>query len=368
MNGSQAQKPVTMRDVAAAAGVNQSTVSRSLRGETSVSERVRTEVRRVAEELGYRPNPFVAAFTAQVRGYRRSPRRAAIALLNLHRADDQMPFLERYTNGAIARANSLGFGAEVFHYRQVNRDGARLVGILQHRGIRGLLIMPLPGYEDLSDLDVTHLACATINLAERTPRINHAVPDYFRNTQVALERLEALGYTRIGFCTKAAELTGFGRYALASYLVWQQKLPRSIRLAAHVDPALRSGSPMDRDALSQWLKRVRPDAVVSNDASFLRWMREFGIAVPAATAFASLNWETEQPRVAGVDQRQELVGAAAMDLVIGQIYRNEYGRPDSMKTVFIEGIWRDGATVTKRAPAAANADDGRMHQYARRRS
>jgi hypothetical protein len=70
-----------------------------------------------------------------------------------------------------------------------------------------------------------------------------------------------------------------------------------------------------------------------------------GIQVPEEIGFAALTHNKETSDMAGIDQRQEMVGAAAMDLVIGHIYRNEYGMPGAMKTVFIDGVWKNGNTV-----------------------
>jgi hypothetical protein len=77
-------------------------------------------------------------------------------------------------------------------------------------------------------------------------------------------------------------------------------------------------------------------------------MKAAGISVPDETGFACLTCGQEDTALAGIDQCQQMVGAAAMDLVIGHIFRNEYGLPDAMKSVFIDGIWRDGNTVSNR--------------------
>src|SRR4029453_4885337 len=59
MSGRKAvRRPVTLRDVAAAASVHVATASRALDSQTAhpVSPETRARVKRVAEELGYRPH------------------------------------------------------------------------------------------------------------------------------------------------------------------------------------------------------------------------------------------------------------------------------------------------------------------------
>lgn len=341
-------RPVTTRDIAEAAGVNQSTVSRALRNDASVSSAMQQRIRALADEMGYRPNPFVSAFTAQVRGYRRSPQHASIALLNAYHSDRRMPFVARYAEGATRRAEQLGFKVDYFDFQQLECRTRRLLQILNSRGIRGLLILPLPVDVNLADLEVDHLACATVDLSDNLPPISHALPDYFRHTQTAARRLEQYGLKRIGFCTKQSELKGFARYHVASYLEWQQHLPPEARLAIHVDEVPDGRLQGNRDAFLQWVERECPDAVISNDVRFYQWMISAGIDVPGEIGFATLTREDGNVNLAGIDQQQARVGAAAMDLVVGHIYRNEYGVPETHATVFIDGLWRDGASVRKR--------------------
>jgi len=66
------QGPVTLHDVARAAGVAVSTVSRALSNPDRVSARTREHVRAVAEQLDYRPNRIAQALPSgsmSVRGW-----------------------------------------------------------------------------------------------------------------------------------------------------------------------------------------------------------------------------------------------------------------------------------------------------------
>jgi DNA-binding LacI/PurR family transcriptional regulator len=61
MNG---VSPVGIRDVARAAGVSKTTVSHALSGKGRIPEETRARVRRIAEELGYRPSPVARGLAA----------------------------------------------------------------------------------------------------------------------------------------------------------------------------------------------------------------------------------------------------------------------------------------------------------------
>ena len=42
-----------------------------------------------------------------------------------------------------------------------------------------------------------------------------------------------------------------------------------------------------------------------------------------------------------IDTRPAKMGAAAVELVVGQIHRNERGSPEIPHTLLLEGVWTD---------------------------
>jgi LacI family transcriptional regulator len=49
-----------------------------------------------------------------------------------------------------------------------------------------------------------------------------------------------------------------------------------------------------------------------------------------------------------MNQNNDLVGAAAVDLVVGELHRNEAGIPTYPKCVMIESQWIEGTTLKPR--------------------
>jgi LacI family transcriptional regulator len=88
---------VTVRDVAAAAGVSPGTASRALRGHPQISEVCIARVRHVAEELGYRP---LRDRTGRRRSEPLVGRRIAIALLGIDRSLAGYPAVGEAIHGA----------------------------------------------------------------------------------------------------------------------------------------------------------------------------------------------------------------------------------------------------------------------------
>ena len=81
------------------------------------------------------------------------------------------------------------------------------------------------------------------------------------------------------------------------------------------------------------------------------WLREAGIAVPRQVASALLDWHGQYGDIAGADQNNALVGAAAVDILITQLRHNERGIPEHPRTTMIDSTWHDGATVPPRPGA-----------------
>ena len=46
-----------------------------------------------------------------------------------------------------------------------------------------------------------------------------------------------------------------------------------------------------------------------------------------------------------MNQNNALVGSAAIDMLVGQLHRNEIGLPDSPKASFTQSTWIDATTT-----------------------
>jgi LacI family transcriptional regulator len=336
----------TMRDIARQAGVDQSTVSRALRDDRRIRVEVRAKVKAVAERMGYRPNPFVSAFTAQVLHHRRSPQGAVIAMLDANPPGAPDYGID-YRAGAKARAEALGFRVELFVLAKLGGSLRRLRQVLDARGIVALLVLPVPTDFDLSGFDFNGLAVATVDPTLHQPVIPRAEADYFGGMQLALDELAARAYRRPAFCTTRREVDYIGRQWLGAFTGWQALRSSTDRMAPYV------GHDYDEEDFGQWLAEARPDALVVNSFCFLTWARKRGLRAPKTGGVALGINPQERPGLAGVKQNGEEVGAAAVDMIVTRIYRNEYGLPAKTKRLVVEATWFEGGSVRKRAGSAS---------------
>lgn len=95
----------------------------------------------------------------------------------------------------------------------------------------------------------------------------------------------------------------------------------------------------------QWLQVFRPDAVIASFAHIRDCLIETGVTIPKDLGFVSLSWREDLPDCTGIRQPYAELGAAAVDLVVAQIQRNERGLPRLAKALLLEGEWVEGRTL-----------------------
>ncbi|PTX97340.1 hypothetical protein DB346_20255 [Verrucomicrobia bacterium LW23] len=339
-------RPVTTRDIAEAAGVAQSTVSRALNNNPLISDAERRRIQDVAQKLGYRPNPFVSAFTSQVRSYRRSPKGATIAFLDCTPAGQKF-FGDAYSEGAAGRAQSLGYRSETFRLRDVG-SVERFNKILFARNTHGLLVLPVAEDIDLRALRLENLAAATVDYTLRRPELSRACTNYFEGMRLALRKLLEHGYRRPVFCGRRDDVTRVSPHWLAAYTGWRELLPPEERMPTYID------AEFNKNRFEQWIAMARPDAIITNSEHFFIWAGECGFT-PPRVAYTSLSTKQRFPCTYEIDQNPRQVGAAAIDLIIGQIHRNERGLPAQPKTVLVNCAWKAHQAAVPPAPAAIPA-------------
>jgi LacI family transcriptional regulator len=338
-----ARRAITTRDVAAEAGVSQSTVSRALRNDSQVSARQRERIQSIAKKLGYRPNPYVAAFTAQVRHYRRSPQGAVIACVTFDESRKMPRHVRDYLEGARQRAFQLGYSTEIFGLDEVGHSLGRLSKVLRSRSISAVLFLSAPfqtSHTDLNGFSFEYFACAAVDPTLHFPAISRTQPDYYHAAQLALEVAAERGYRRIALTTTREEINHVGDEWLGGFSAWAKQLP-----SKHAGcRALLCLDKWGRQKFRQWLTDHRPDALVSNNPDFFRWATEAGFR-PPDVAHISLGANPAEPTLAGVRQNHEMVGSFAIDSIVAQIHRNEYGIPLFPKLMMVPGTWCEGPSI-----------------------
>jgi DNA-binding LacI/PurR family transcriptional regulator len=336
-------RPVTMKAVAEKAGVSLMTVSRALRNEGRIAPATRKHILGIAEELGYRPNPLVAALMADLR--RARPVRSSvqtIAFVTSHPTaegwrKDFTP-VELFA-GAHARADLLGFDLAPFWTKAPEMPGSRLSRILRTRGISGVILAPFPvPAAGPVDLDWASLAAVALGYSLREPRLHRVTHHSLHAIRTALAQLTGRGYRRIGLAVSAGDDERVDHNWSTGFAAYQAGVAVKDRI-----PAWMPTHP-DAAAFNDWRRTHTPEVIIGG--SYVgRWLREEKVEVPGQTAFVSLSYSPSLGDVAGIVPNHHAVGAAAVELLVEQLYHNEKGVPEPPRIVLVEGEWREGNSI-----------------------
>ena len=333
-----------MKHVALAADVSVMTVSLALRHDPSIPAATRERVRAVAVKLGYRRNPLVSALMAGLRGWHPRGREAhVIAYVESYPASataQQRGSLRRFREGAAEGAARHGYRLHIFRMGEGGLSETRLEQVLGARGIRGVVFAPFPQTGSVLTQRWEHHALATLGFSLAQPPLHRAVNHQVHSIRLALAELLALGYRRIGLVMSRHENARVERNWLSSVLLAQHEHAGTDRSFP-----LFFEEKIGRGPLVAWLRRERPDVVVSTEEGVLAMMGRAGGRGAGRPGFAHLHLTPDLAGCSGIDQNNERVGAAAMDLVVEQLHGNSFGVPENPKTVLIEGRWMAGATA-----------------------
>lgn len=252
---------VTQRMVAEAAGVSVAAVSMALRGSAQLPEATRRRIRAVAEEMGYRVNPVLAAGMAQVRHRKAATVGAVLCLLHTQPLEEirRWAGTQAIVDGAMARAAALGYRLELVQLRV--EDRRRLLKRIRDLGIPGGVVIG-PRWPELD--------AVLEELAERVPlvrasgsrrgvRLNFTQVDFFRGVRLALDEVKTAGAERPGLVVPSAFDQAAGRSLSGGFLVGQMDWPKQNR----VEPLLDWDGANFTGRLQTWWRHWKPDVILN---------------------------------------------------------------------------------------------------------
>lgn len=332
------QKNPTLQTIADIAGVSKNTVSCALRADPRISKATQERIRQIAKEVGYRPNPMVSALMQSLRQSHPVAKSANLAFV--HCTDDPEAWRNRryyaeLHTGAEARASEMGYNLTPVWGMEPGMTEDRFAKILRSRNVLGLLIGPLGPLGDGDNrlpIDWENWPSAAMGASLREPQLHRAATYFTHTIPRAWHELRALGYNNVGVAfTQGANLRV--DYALeAGCAILASELGEPL-------PVLRHADLTDLE-LHAWIEQFQLEAIITSSSQLPDLLKSSGLRVPEDIALVSLM--NDSPLGARIERDWRAIGAAAVDLVVGQLLRNERGVPAKPKTVLIEGEWNPG--------------------------
>jgi DNA-binding LacI/PurR family transcriptional regulator len=338
---------VTVREIAHGLGVSHTTVSRALKDDPRISEPVRKKVHATARKLGYRPDPMLSALAAYRKGRTTRSIGAELAWINSWPEPARLRGFKEfdlYWQGASEEAARAGYRLEEFCCPS-RLSPARLEKILAARNIRGLLFTP--GWStvtpDWGSFDWTRYSLVRFGYSLAEPAAHLVTSDQLLDGLMAFENMWRLGYRRIGMVLWSGQGTRIVRFS-AGYLYAQLRIETALRLPPLV---LSEENPQTDRRLLAWMKKEKPDAILTDITELRQRLERLGRRVPEDVALAALS-VLDGHADAGIDQNSREIGRAAVQTLISLIHHNERGIPQIPREVLVTGRWVDGSTLPAR--------------------
>jgi len=337
--------PVTMQDIARALHINHSTVSRALSGRAGVSEPLKKKIEEMARQLGYRHDPMLAGLAHYRHRKKISPVVGEIAWLNLWPKPQNLwcfQEFKHYFEGASKTAEKHGY-----HLEEYIGEGAmtleRIEKILFTRNVQGIMVPPHPSLIDWGSFPWEKFSVIRFGYSLTNLSVDTVGSDQIGASMLAYRKIREKGYRRIGFVVNEnAERNTLFR---AGVLLAQAIDSSQPAIAPLVFPIQSDVKHKDKlKPLQTWLKRERPDAILTPIASLAEMLRELGYRTPSDVGLAVTSI-LDGKGDAGIDQHSLEIGRTAAEVLISLIDHNRRGMSTLPRLHLVPGTWVDGSML-----------------------
>jgi LacI family transcriptional regulator len=348
---------VTQADVAKRVGVHVTTVSLALRNHQSLPAATKQRIRAVAEQMGYKPDPALSALMAYRKTQRATETSVTLGYLtngNTEWSWKKLPAHADFFGGAITKAEQLGFQLAHFWLGQEGLSHRRLSDILLSRGINGLIISSyFPSRTSELQFDWPKFSAVKIDYLPHALKLHSVSNDQRSIIQLAMQRVKAAGYQRIGAVIPRTWNEAAGLAWSAGFLAEQEGIPERAHIPIlfydeqEFDAILQqiTIAPNSLTKLAAWIDRHQPEVIIGYGPFVRPQLETLGLAVPDDIAFVDFYLESTDGDTAGVRQNCRRVGELAVEILAGQLQQNTHGLPEFQTTSLVEGTWIDGASL-----------------------
>jgi LacI family transcriptional regulator/LacI family repressor for deo operon, udp, cdd, tsx, nupC, and nupG len=214
--------------------------------------------------------------------------------------------------------------------------------------VLGLLIPPHKPEVNWGNFDWNRFSLLRFGMSVSAVDANLVTGDHQRAMVMAIKKIYERGYRRIGLIYNAEHDQAMGGNHYGGFRWANESLgikPAIPPLDSEAKtPELRART---RRLLAAWMKKYRPDAIITAAPEAPALIRELGYRIPGDVALASTS-PYDVNVDAGIDQAPQVIGQIAAEMLIKQISLNERGGPKDPCRILVESRWRDGSSLPAR--------------------
>jgi LacI family transcriptional regulator len=339
---------MNVRHLARLAQLSPSAVSLALRGSPKISAATRERVQMLAQKNGYVPDAKIVSMMRSLRQPKSQRQSACFGVISLYAEErpwHRTRHLKRIYDGMDQRAQELGYRLEPIWLRAPGMTYRRFCSILDARGIEGLLCFGSPDLHDDFPGELDHYAIVTQGMSIRT-RLHRVTSHFYNDTVHVLNRMQQLGYRRLGLIISHYEDMRSSHAHISAYLGWHD---RSYGFNRAIPPLCMEE--VEEKPLMDWWTAYRPDGVVfvhNSDTlrEFQRILKRNRLQAPDDLGVAVLSHILEGTGWSGLQQNAPVMGAWAVELLAARIANRDFGFPKYPRIEMVESEWVEGTSLT----------------------
>ena len=313
-------KRFSQRDIAKILGINVSSVSRALRGLDGVSPELRQQIEKLAEEGGYRPNPFAVSL-----------RYDTTRTIGIVVPDVAFNHNAHIVKNIEAEARKAGYMCIITDSNDRSDNEAECLELLMNMHVEGIIICLSQETVDLTHLERLKRAHIPVVLFDRTADVE--LSSVIIND--AASACEATNYLIDGGARRVAFLGGANQMKQTidrkhGYLeaLRQHGLPIRTELVKCHHISFNSGL---TDTLELLSLPEPPDAILATHGllaiSAIQAITSRGLRIPEDVAVIGYisDWVSEMshPRISFVKQNLKEIGCKAFRLLLDQMNNDD---------------------------------------------
>ncbi|BCU79543.1 hypothetical protein [Luteolibacter sp. LG18] len=329
----------SQREIADRLGLSQATVALALREHPDIPVVIRAEVKRVADEIGYRSHPDLRILPDHERTKLPPSRRPSLGWINAWREPARLarhPDYSGYWRGACKAASERGYYLEEFRLSP-KATAEELEQQLQMKGFHGILLPPDgdPTILNLFPWKNYRIVCLSHHTLPFPA--NLVGPDQLGNFRLALERMHNSGYRRIGFLTDRRPEASNDKLSMAAFPYNQcDSLSEG-----HLPIATTAENPVPHQ-LAEWARSHHLDAILTDLPGAGLLLKRARLRIPEDLGLA-FSCRGQIRGWAGIDCHPEEVGRLGVEILASSIHGDLDGIPSIR--IAVEGHWHEGSTL-----------------------
>ncbi|MBC2603813.1 LacI family DNA-binding transcriptional regulator [Puniceicoccus vermicola] len=334
---------VTLKTIAEECGVSTATVSYALRRSSRIPQSTRDRISKVAQELGYRPDPSLSSLAARKSRGVNVPFYASVAVLHPDNSESRASQLFA-THCHHFREKMLEFGCSVsdFELETDHYRTERIAQILQTRGIKGILLGWGKWPSSIRTFPWDQFSVISTERTDLGQSVDKVSMNHFHALDDIFAKLSNLPSRRYGMilhddCPKTTREHIIGAF--------QANLFERPHLKGDVPPySYHLGE--SADGIKKWFETYRPEVVISHRVIDPNVFQDAGIHFPEVPVIVIEIDEESPVQFSGFYTEGEL-GRTVATLLARKIRNDEVQetihRP---RLTLVNGIWRDGETLS----------------------